>query len=234
MHNLQPANRTDAQMTQAHATLLPPAPDEQLFATIAGDLLTTGYSINPCALPPGLAVELLQQLRKVPDDQFSPAGIGRQQDKTLDRRVRKDEICWITGESAAGRHWLDWTGDLRVFLNRHLMLGLFSFESHFAHYAPGAFYRRHLDAFKGQSNRLVSVVAYLNPDWLAGDGGELVIYPQAGSADGIRVAPAVGTLAVFLSEDFEHEVLPARRDRYSIAGWFRVNSSSARRVDPPL
>ncbi|MDH5172415.1 MAG: 2OG-Fe(II) oxygenase, partial [Gammaproteobacteria bacterium] len=51
---------------------------------------------------------------------------------------------------------------------------------------------------------------------------------------GIKVTPALGTVAVFLSEDFEHEVLPARRDRFSIAGWYRVNSSSARRADPPL
>lgn len=36
----------------------------------------------------------------------------------------------------------------------------------------------------------------------------------------------LGTLVVFLSEEFEHEVLPAKRDRYSIAGWFRVNPSA--------
>jgi SM-20-related protein len=36
-----------------------------------------------------------------------------------------------------------------------------------------------------------------------------------------------------LSEDHLHEVLPTQRDRYSIAGWYRVNSSNANRVDPP-
>jgi SM-20-related protein len=40
-------------------------------------------------------------------------------------------------------------------------------------------------------------------------------------------------LVVFLSEEFPHEVLPTATDRYSIAGWFRVNTSSAERVDPP-
>ena len=30
-----------------------------------------------------------------------------------------------------------------------------------------------------------------------------------------------------------HEVLPARRERYSIAGWFRVIGNGAGRVDPP-
>lgn len=39
---------------------------------------------------------------------------------------------------------------------------------------------------------------------------------------------------LFLSEEFPHEVLPASRERYSIAGWFRVNGNGAGRVDPPL
>ena len=206
---------------------------EQLFATIARDLLEKGYSINPCAMAPELAQSLLQKLHTMSERQFVPAGIGRERDQMLNTFVRKDKICWITGESDAGRQWLEWAASLQTFLNRRLLLGLFSFESHFAHYGAGDFYRRHFDAFKGESNRVLSIVAYLNPGWLPGDGGELVIYPE-GVPAGIKVTPAFGTVAVFLSEDFEHEVLPARRDRFSIAGWYRVNSSSARRADPPL
>jgi len=203
------------------------------FAGIARDLLEKGYSINPCALANGLAADLLAQLQGMPAQQFAPAGVGREQELTLNRFVRKDEICWISGESAAGRAWLAWTQAMQTWLNRELLLGLFSFESHFAHYAPGAFYRRHVDAFHGEANRVLSIVAYLNPGWLPEDGGELVLYPPDGHPDGIRVTPALGTLVVFLSEEFEHEVLPARRDRYSVAGWFRVNGSSAKRADPP-
>ena len=47
------------------------------------------------------------------------------------------------------------------------------------------------------------------------------------------VTPSFGTIVVFLSEEFPHEVLPAKRDRYSIAGWFRLNSSIANNIDPP-
>ena len=78
------------------------------------------------------------------------------------------------------------------------------------------------------------MVAYLNPDWSEEDGGELVLYPEKGEQGELRVTPAHGTFVLFLSEDFEHEVLPARRDRLSIAGWFRRNSSSAMRADPPV
>ncbi|MFB0911982.1 MAG: 2OG-Fe(II) oxygenase, partial [Glaciecola sp.] len=129
--------------------------------------------------------------------------------------------------------WLEWTGILRTYLNQHLFLGLFSFESHFSHYAAGSFYKRHLDAFKGEANRILSVVAYLNPNWQIGDGGELVLYKDEFDTQGLKVIPALGTLAIFLSEEFPHEVLPAKRDRYSIAGWYRINASSADRVDPP-
>ncbi|MBP6699908.1 MAG: DUF4387 family protein [Halioglobus sp.] len=206
--------------------------DDHLFATIAAGLLANGYSINPGALPPALADNLLQQLHALPERHFGPAAVGRGQGQALNALVRKDTLCWISGESAAERQWLDWADRLQAFLNRELLLGLFSFESHFAHYREGDFYRRHVDAFRGESNRMLSLVAYLNPTWQAADGGELVIYP-AGAPDAIRVLPTFGTVAVFLSEDFEHEVLPAGRDRYSIAGWFRLNSSSGRRADPP-
>jgi SM-20-related protein len=35
------------------------------------------------------------------------------------------------------------------------------------------------------------------------------------------IVPHGGTLVVFLSERFEHEVLPTARARVSLAGWFR-------------
>jgi SM-20-related protein len=128
---------------------------------------------------------------------------------------------------------LQWVEQLRVYLNRRLFLGLFSYEGHFAHYEPGAFYKRHVDAFRGESNRVLTTVFYLNWGWQAEDGGELLLYEENQTEAFARVIPRMGKLAVFLSEEFPHEVLPAKRDRYSIAGWYRVNSSSAERADPP-
>ncbi|QGG81255.1 2OG-Fe(II) oxygenase [Litorivicinus lipolyticus] len=163
---------------------------------------------------------------------LSPARIGRGVDQVSAPEQRGDRIRWIDECSGAGRTWLAGCDQLRVHLNRTLMAGLFSFESHFAHYPAGAFYQRHVDAFRGQANRRVSLVAYLNDEWSDADGGQLVLYPT--DHPQVRVTPAMGTLVVFLSEDLAHEVLPASRDRYSIAGWFRVNQSSTGRVDPPV
>lgn len=208
-------------------------PWEHLFESIASDIRETGYSIRPNALPNDLAESLWQQLSTMSPDQFVRAGIGREDDHMLNRFVRTDEICWITGASEAGQQWLDWTAALQQYLNRRLLLGLFSFESHFAHYAPGDFYRRHLDAFKGEANRVLSLVIYLNPGWQPDDGGELVIY-LGDSDESVQVTPSFATLVAFLSEEFPHEVLPAQRDRYSIAGWYRLNTSCSEKVDPPV
>lgn len=207
--------------------------NNSLFEAIAQDIIGKGFGIHHRALPEELANMLWQHVQDMPAEQFKLAGIGRDQRHAMNDAVRTDEVSWINGDSAAGSVWLEWASELQSFLNRRLFLGLFSFESHFAHYAPGDFYKMHLDAFKGESNRVLSLVVYLNPDWQLEDGGELVIQLSESEPDAVKVTPAFGTVVVFLSEEFPHEVLPASRDRYSIAGWFRVNTSNAERVDPP-
>nr|WP_228640336.1 2OG-Fe(II) oxygenase [Kangiella geojedonensis] len=221
-------------ITESMATTNTMSPENSLlFDNIANDLSKKGYSVNYNALPQQLSLELLDQLHVMSRKEFDAAGIGRQQDHMVDNSVRTDEICWIDGSSDAGEKWLAWSSELREYLNSQLFLGLFSFESHFAHYGPGDFYKRHLDAFKGQSNRVLSIVVYLNVDWQPEDGGELVLYKDEEDAEGFKVNPSLGTVVAFLSEQFPHEVLPAAHDRYSIAGWYRLNTSQPDRVDPP-
>lgn len=213
--------------------------DIPLFESISNDIVDKGYSIRPYALPENLTTLLLQHITELPDEHFKRAGIGRAKDHIINDFIRTDEICWITSNSEAGSAWTKWTESLQAYLNRRLFLGLFSFESHFAHYAKGDFYKKHKDAFKGEGNRVLSIVVYLNQNWSAEDGGELVIYDDQLSASSIidnsktTVTPNFGTIVMFLSEEFPHEVLPAKRDRYSIAGWFRLNNSIANNIDPP-
>jgi SM-20-related protein len=210
----------------------------KVFNIITDDLVQKNYCVLPNALPLSLAQALWHYVQTLPAQKFMAAGVGRQNDFAQNQFVRRDEICWIDGSSPAGQDWLAWASALQRHLNRELFMGLFSFESHFAHYAPGAFYKKHVDAFKGQANRVVSVVVYLNPHWQPDDGGELAIYaddtgPESQLSPLLKVTPSFATVVVFLSEQVPHEVLPANRDRYSIAGWFRVNTSTATRIDPP-
>ncbi len=203
-----------------------------LFEKITNDIFEKGYSIQKNGVSPELAQTLLKQFQKISRRDFKNAGIGRAQEHALNNSIRNDKIFWITGESIAEKKWLEWVSDLQNCLNQRLLLGLFSFESHFAFYGAGAYYQKHLDAFKGQSNRVLSLVLYLNPDWQQQDAGELVLFIEDDNS--IKVVPDFATLVVFLSEDFPHEVLTTRRDRYSIAGWFSVNRSRTERVDPAL
>lgn len=224
------------------------AEDLLLFKSISHDIGDKGYSIQRNALPAYLSSLLSQHITILPKENFKRARVGRGDDLTLNDFVRTDEISWITNDSEASNAWIEWTSSLQLYLNRHLFLGLFSFESHFSHYSEGSFYKRHKDAFKGEGNRVLSVVVYLNENWLDDDGGELVIYNNRLAAtvtsnnctmvDGntimqehkITVKPSFGSVVVFLSEKFPHEVLPAKRDRYAIAGWYHLNTGIANNI----
>lgn len=151
--------------------------------------------------------------------ELTDAGIGRGAARTVDKNVRGDRIRWIEPHSAAQRRLFQQLDGLRQSLNRTLFLGLADHEAHFALYPPGAGYRRHVDRFGSDPRRVLSFVLYLNQDWQAADGGELVLY--RGDVELTRVVPRGGTLVLFLSAETPHEVLPARRVRTSIAGWFR-------------
>lgn len=205
-----------------------------IYEKIEHDLVSTGISIIHDALPMSTIAPLLARIASLPEHEFSEAGTGRQQDHQINQFVRRDQIHWLDNQHPDENLWLQWMAGLQTHLNRTLMLGLFSYESHFAQYKPGAFYKKHLDAFKGQANRRLSTVLYLNPNWQPQYGGELVVYESNDEQqERLRVTPNFGTLVVFLSEDFPHEVLPAEQLRYSIAGWYRVNNSIGNRIDPP-
>jgi SM-20-related protein len=193
-----------------------------------------GWYIGEGCLDAALCRELYQELAALADRKaLEAAGIGRGTEQTLRRDIRGDAIHWLDRESLAQRRYLDAMGELQRELNQALFLGLFEYEAHFAYYPPGAFYRRHLDSFRGRANRVVSTVGYLNSDWPVEGGGEMVIFdaddPEREVA---RVRPEAGTFACFLSDTVPHEVLPTRLPRASIAGWFRRNASLGGRVDP--
>jgi SM-20-related protein len=207
--------------------------DEALFESVVTDLVEKGFSIQENGLPQFVVDALIMCQNTLNSREYKTAGIGRADDFQHAKSVRGDQICWITGSSEEGALWLSWCEAMQQYVNRSLFMGLFSFESHFACYEPGKFYKRHVDAFRGQSNRVLSLVAYLNDEWQQSEGGELVLYRDELDNKGISILPKKGTFVVFLSEQFPHEVLPATRARHSVAGWFRVNGSVNDHIDPP-
>jgi SM-20-related protein len=215
------------------AELLFAAPDRELiFDQIADALVAKAYAVLPAALPLSLSEALLRRVARFDDQVFQAAGVGRAGEFQVNAFVRQDEIRWLSGADSDEAAYLEWMESLRLGLNRRLFMGLFDYEAHFARYAPGAFYKKHLDAFKGNTNRVLSTVFYLNPAWGLADGGHLLMYEE-GQEPIARISPLMGSLVVFLSDRLPHEVSTASRLRYSIAGWFRVNGNLGPNLDPP-
>ena len=159
---------------------------------------------------------------------LSPAAVGRSNGRALRNDIRADATRWLDVArcGAAAGEFLARLDRIRAMLNRNLFLGLVECEAHYAAYPPGGGYARHRDRFRDSDARVVSWVTYLNTDWGVDDGGALRLYPHGESLhveslhDGSIDVPPVGGSICFLSE-MEHEVLPAMRERLSIAAWFR-------------
>ncbi len=149
-----------------------------------------------------------------------PARVGRGDKAQLAPEVRGDFISWLQHPQRDAEHRiLVRLDELRAALNRELMTGLEDFQGHFALYPRGAGYARHFDRLVGGDVRAISAALYLNDGWEEDDGGQLRLYVGGGAT--VDVLPQGGRLVAFLSDRFEHEVLPARRERMSFTGWFR-------------
>lgn len=187
-------------------------------------LASTGWVMQPGFFSP----EEVESLRAEAEERratgdFHRAGVGRGEQSQVRGEIRGDHIHWLDESNAgpATRAALVRLETLRQAVNRSLYLGLEDLEAHFAVYPPGAGYQRHLDRFRDDDRRTLTVILYLNPpDWREEDGGQLLFWPVI-DAPPVVIAPLGGTLVSFLSDRFWHEVTPAQRDRYSLTGWYR-------------
>jgi SM-20-related protein len=153
--------------------------------------------------------------------EFAAARIGSELNVQRRAEIRGDFTCWMAPPLAPAEQALWRELDrLRLEFNRVALLGLFDIELHYAWYPPGAGYARHVDQPQGRAQRQVSFVLYLNEDWAPAAGGALRVFDAAGAHRDVE--PLGGRLVCFLTAGREHAVLPTRRDRFSVSGWFRT------------
>jgi SM-20-related protein len=180
-----------------------------------------GWAVEAAFLP-AAAIEALriEAQRRVTAGEFQVAGVGRGAARVERGDIRGDRILWLDEHAGCAVEAPLWRAlaALRAGVNEALFLGLDSFEGHYALYPPGAFYRRHRDRFRDDDARVISCALYLNEDWSDEDGGALRLHLPEGAHD---ITPVGGTLACFIAERFEHEVLPCARERLAVSGWFR-------------
>lgn len=189
-----------------------------------------GFCVMDNFITPTTTLELANEITGLNNNEsMRHAGVGKTL-VTMDKRLRGDSIYWLNevNASAAQRMYFNKMEELRQALNQHLFLGLFALESHLALYPVGAGYKKHLDRFKAnqiksnnQSVRQISCILYLNQDWLEEDGGQLRLYFNSHNETAhLDISPIGSRLVIFLSDTFEHEVLPATRIRKSLTAWF--------------
>lgn len=152
---------------------------------------------------------------------FTPAKVGQGAQRVRNESVRGDYTLWL--DPKAPSNFLQsptlLLGQLIAALNQRFYFGIKEFEYHFAYYPAGYFYQKHLDTFEKDSSRTISFIFYLNEEWTAEDGGELVMYQENGKDILETVVPVPGRLVIFLSREFPHEVKACRKERRSLTGW---------------
>jgi SM-20-related protein len=207
-------------------------PDSALSAHVAAELVRNGYAVVDEFLEDSTIAALTSECVSLhARGALQPAATGRAEARHLDDAVRGDRTHWFDPSALSGAQELYWSrmSVLCKALSRELMLGLEELDAQFALYPAGAAYARHRDRFRDDDARVLSTVLYLNAGWREADGGALRLYLHAHAPAAQRdIFPVAGTLVLFLSADFEHEVLPASRDRLSIAGWVRRTAAAHR------
>ena len=190
-----------------------------LFDTIADGLAEHGYAVADQFLSQiEVGTILSRESFRAGTTAFKKAGIGKQQDHQINEGIRGDYIQWIDKHTAseAVSVYLRRIEQLMQHINRTLYLSMKDYEIHMTVYPVGSYYRRHLDQFKKDDHRKLSVICYLNEGWKEEHGGQLRIYRTDGPLD---ILPVAGRLVCFRSDQLEHEVLPATRERLSLTGW---------------
>ncbi|ORX50525.1 hypothetical protein DM01DRAFT_1324946 [Hesseltinella vesiculosa] len=173
------------------------------------------------------------------EGKFVPAGRVKdvEDDPFRDNNARDDAIIWM--DPAANdnppffQKVLDfYSGPLHDDLSSMIRLNGKT-EYQLAYYHPNnARYERHRDALptddpEDTNQRRVTAILYLNANWTNGDGGELKIHGHENADTGLEdsadryVHPLLGRMVIFMSGVTDHEVCPAKKERFALTAWMR-------------
>lgn len=189
-----------------------------------------GYVVVETSKSPLINIPELKKLslRLYHKQYFKAATIVESKNAQPIQEIRNDFTLWIdeqkwpegltASENEALKHYCQFLSLTRETLKNYFRVSLNSYETHFAVYPKGHFYKKHVDQTATNNRRYFSFVLYLNEQWSPADGGQLVGYKAENKI--FEVLPLAPNLIVFKSS-LEHEVLPAMKERFSITGWFR-------------
>jgi Rps23 Pro-64 3,4-dihydroxylase Tpa1-like proline 4-hydroxylase len=191
------------------------------FDLLIDSYLDTNIGVDTGFLNAALCNGLQQNILQLQhDDLMTAAGIGNNEMKDANQKMRGDKIYWMdkSHDNIFEQEFLQRVEDFIEYLNRTCYTGINGYEFHYAVYEEGSFYKRHKDQFKNDSDRKYSLISYLNNDWQEEDGGQLVVY-QNDTAQ--KIQPQSQTSVFFKSNEMEHEVAKSNRSRMSVTGWLK-------------
>jgi SM-20-related protein len=215
------------------ATTLP-----RLSAGNIQDLKDHKYVVIPDFLASSLEEDLRDDVRQLRSSgKFNIAKIGQDATNALNTDIRVAETCFLGRDklsdapSPSREQLYQVLEQVRADLSEEKPLDDQLTELLYAYYPQGGFYRRHRDAIRGSASvlRTYSLLLYLNKDWdTAQDKGELRMHfdsggdelPAGEEANYRDVEPLGGTLILFESDAFPHEVLDTTKERLAVVGWY--------------
>ena len=168
-------------------------------------------------------------IKQYAEEKYEQAAIGNSVNEKVVQSVRGDLIKWIdeTQKNEIEEVFFNRVNDFIQYLNETCYMGIEDSEFHYAVYNQGTFYQRHVDAFKNDDRRTLSMVFYLNDeDWKEEFGGQLGLFleQEDGTEKELNILPVAGRMAIFDSKTIPHEVKSVNKTRYSITGWLKTRS----------
>ncbi|HKZ65744.1 MAG TPA: 2OG-Fe(II) oxygenase [Chitinophagaceae bacterium] len=191
------------------------------FDVLIDSYLQDKIGIASPFLNKNLAMGLQQNILQLQKHELmTAAGIGNEKVKDAQQKMRGDNIYWMdkNRHDIYEQEFLQLVEDFICHLNSTCYTGINAYEFHYAVYEEGSYYKRHKDQFKNDSNRKYSLINYLNENWLEEDGGQLMVYQNEAVQ---KILPQSQTAVFFKSDEMEHEVTKANRQRMSITGWLK-------------
>lgn len=194
---------------------------EASFESLINSYIESNVGIASNFLPESLAKNLQQEiLRLHENNKMRAAGTGISGKVQHNTSNRGDAIYWLDRKhnNVHENAFFDHIDAFVEYLNSNCYTGITNYEFHYTLYQPGTFYKKHIDQFQGNNNRVFSIISYLNADWKKADGGELSIHHESRTQ---LITPTNRKTVFFKSNELEHEVMITHAPRLSITGWLK-------------
>lgn len=194
---------------------------QKIFDELIDSFIENKIGIAANFLSENLANQLTQNLlHHFNNHEMKQAGTGNETVALQNKNFRSDKIFWLDkkNNNAFEDDFFKLMDTFILYLNTTCYTSITSYEFHYTMYEKGDFYKKHLDQFKNNDSRKFSFITYLNKNWMAADGGELLIHHPHSQQ---HISPQNGKSVFFKSNELPHEVLTTNKSRMSITGWLK-------------